>query len=1009
MSLPRTGIVGLEIFDVVLDDSTPIPSSRAIEAKLEDERTTTTTTLPLLRNSYFHKLLEERLEEFATTPKLQQPFVALQVLELWRIQSPGGRFLKYDSQRQVWKDVGDKKAREQIAKAFRHLLKQSNRRNCTSSSSTNEADNSRPQEESISSKTGSQRPLDVEVASISCSDSRSKTSNRELGLDDNGSVLRHPLLPPRSSLTQTKKTISSFIQQNMRTRRLYSRSSDHERLVQLYQESIFRPKDEHGTPTNTNQGKTNALIISGLPGVGKTSLAYSLESRVLSQNGLFIRTKLSRVRAQQEREEPLAPRKAILQDIIRTVMDQTIRNPALQQRLCQKIVKAAGEEMDLLCQVVTAMARLKLLYNSHVEVATATRKIHQPRSSWNPSEELSELTMSKERSQSLRRRSSTSDQFLHHEQVVKQPDKTKPSSPVVGTNTLSLRRFEYAFHKILKALASPDHPLVIVLDDYPISDLLAPNKNTINDHSIDLASSVRSTGGLFFIMTCRIDPEDPSESFETLERKSEHSLPYIQNHHLPLSGLPQEAIHELLVDALSLESSKLELLSQTVSDLTKGNVLFVLEILRAFQDDELLRFDEIRKQWVCDDHLIRQHSILQVQSLKDLYRNKLMEQTTESQEVLKICACLGLEFRYDVLRMVVTNRAQLDSTLSAAEKHGFLGQYKNSEGRKYYSFCHDLIYQAAYQLIPDAERESWHFQMGQKLWNKARDDDHDLDAFLFVILEQLFAGEKLIRDMDDRIQVASLCLHAGEAMVKTSVFELSTTYLLRGIGLLGPTKFRKHNTYDLCLALHNNAIDTCYATGQMDTTEELIQVVLDNARVFEDEIRARIMLIYTRGTRRELDSAIHLGVETLARLGEKLDSNPSKWNVLFALVKTRRLLRRHSNLFLENLPATTNERILSVQIVLNVMWLSAYYSNPLLAALIACRMVQLSVNHGVSNVSSVGFAMFATNILRYVKKRWPTMGICRKLECSRFSLLSFLHFYLRLLQLQLQLPEAART
>jgi hypothetical protein len=111
MSLPRTGIVSVEVFDVVLDDSIP----RRTEEELDYGMT---SSLPLLRNGHFQQLLEDRLEEFSTPPRLQQPFVALQVLELWRSQSPGGRFLKYDSQKQVWKDVGDKKAREQIGKAF---------------------------------------------------------------------------------------------------------------------------------------------------------------------------------------------------------------------------------------------------------------------------------------------------------------------------------------------------------------------------------------------------------------------------------------------------------------------------------------------------------------------------------------------------------------------------------------------------------------------------------------------------------------------------------------------------------------------------------------------------------------------------------------------------------------------------------------------------------------------------------------------------------------------------
>jgi hypothetical protein len=165
-------------------------------------------------------------------------------------------------------------------------------------------------QEEPSSRTGSQQ-LSVGAPTVSSSGSQGNNSpenaaNGELVLDGKSANRLHHPLPPCVSLSETKMTISSFIKQNMRTQRLYSRSSDHERLVQLYQESISRPTDELSAPPTSNQRKTNAIIISGLPGVGKTSLAVSLESRVLSHNGFFIRTKFSKGRPQQQ-DAPLAP------------------------------------------------------------------------------------------------------------------------------------------------------------------------------------------------------------------------------------------------------------------------------------------------------------------------------------------------------------------------------------------------------------------------------------------------------------------------------------------------------------------------------------------------------------------------------------------------------------------------------------------------------------------------------------------------------------------------------
>lgn len=674
----------------------------------------------------------------------------------------------------------------------------------------------------------------------------------------------------------------------------------------------------------------------------------SLEPQVLADNGFFIRAKCS-----LQQQDPLLEYKCLLNDLLRQLF---LTDDKWQQTLCIRIRKAAGEEMKLLEHVVPTMKRVRQLLD---------RLDH---------DDCLRLDASF-RSSSHRRLRSTSglswkDESNHFpispmsialpdtDQDIQDPDDAEEAA--IGTNTMSVRRFEYAFQKVLKAMASPNHPLVILIDDIQWA-----TNNSLEEQLAELATI--GGGGMFFLMTCRVDDLN-----DTLKQRLDRSIPYIQLHHLPLSGLTQPDIQELLVDFLSLEPKKLGQLSRTVFDLTQGNLLFVLEILVSFQEDDLLRFEEPRQQWIFDDHLIPQHPIWQVETLKDWYRVKILELPNDAQQVLIICACLGMHFSWVAAQRVVhalQKRIIVTTAWGLCEQAHLvvMNETKNKDDDDpHASFCHDSIHQAAYELIPRNEREAWHLKIGRALWNTT--DKDEIDAILFVILGQLFLGESLILELDDRIAVASLCLRAGETAVRTSGFELSATYLEKGIGLLGPTKWRKNNTYDLCLALFNNAIDTCYATGRMERVESLIQEVLENARVFEDELRARVMLIYMLGTKQDMTTAIDRGVETLQRLGESMGKEPSKLSVRLSLAKTRRLLRRTSDVRLMRGAAMTDQRLVSIQIVLNVMWLSAYYNNALLAAMISCRMVQLSVKHGASVVSCVGFAMFATMVLGYV--RW---------------------------------------
>jgi len=79
-------------------------------------------------NQRFLELLSSHLEEFESKSSIEKPLVTVQVLKEWRNQAPPGRFLvaEPDTDPPLWKDIGDKKARARISKAFKHLTKSKN-------------------------------------------------------------------------------------------------------------------------------------------------------------------------------------------------------------------------------------------------------------------------------------------------------------------------------------------------------------------------------------------------------------------------------------------------------------------------------------------------------------------------------------------------------------------------------------------------------------------------------------------------------------------------------------------------------------------------------------------------------------------------------------------------------------------------------------------------------------------------------------------------------------------
>lgn len=144
--------------------------------------------------------------------------------------------------------------------------------------------------------------------------------------------------------------------------------------------------------------------------------------------------------------------------------------------------------------------------------------------------------------------------------------------------------------------------------------------------------------------------------------------------------------------------------------------------------------------------------------------------------------------------------------------------------------------------------------------------------------------------------------------------------------------------------------------------------VLENARTFEDSLLARSTQIYSLGSRNKQMEAIQIGLETLKQLGEGLPSiRTSRLRVYLEFRRVKSLLRGLSDEDILKLPRMKDPKKLAAMQILNHVILSTMYAAPNLSALVALRMIELTVKSGLSAIASVGFALFGTMLCRYVE------------------------------------------
>jgi predicted ATPase len=122
-----------------------------------------------------------------------------------------------------------------------------------------------------------------------------------------------------------------------------------------------------------------------------------------------------------------------------------------------------------------------------------------------------------------------------------------------------------------------------------------------------------------------------------------------------------------------------------------------------------------------------------VNASKYYVSDKLGRLPMEMIDVLKVCACFGCSHMEDTLIEYVLNYP-VDVMLSEAVEMGILHTLDYDMGGlegKMYSFEHDSLQMAAYNLIPGSNRELFHLEIGRRLWRRL--SKTALDQNIFVV------------------------------------------------------------------------------------------------------------------------------------------------------------------------------------------------------------------------------------------------------------------------------------
>jgi PAS domain S-box-containing protein len=488
-------------------------------------------------------------------------------------------------------------------------------------------------------------------------------------------------------------------------------------------------------------------------------------------------------------------------------------------------------------------------------------------------------------------------------------------------------RFHLVFRRFINVFARPEHPLALFLDDL----------QWLDSATLDLMEYLLTQPdlkNLMLIGAYRDNEVDPTHQLMRKLQAMRQAGALLQD--IVLAPLTREDLEQLIADSLHCEPEHAAPLAQLVHDKTAGNPFFTIQFISALFEEGLLMFDPVDGRWSWDLNRINAKGY--TDNVVDLMIRMLTRLAPETQNALKQLACLGNSSQFTMVRVVYQDSMeQMHAQLAEAVGAGFILRSKDS-----YHFLHDRVQEAAYSLIPQEMRAETHLRIGMLMASHTPPDK--LEEGIFEIVNQLNRAPHLITSIAECERIAELNLVAGRRAKVSTAYSSALRYLHAGRGLL--TEETWNRNYELIFSTECLLAECELLTTDMVAAEDRLSMLAERAKTAHDiALVTRLRLtLYTAFDRS--DRAVEVFLDFWRGLGTDWSPHPTEEEVLREYDRIWSLVGNREIEELVDLPLMTDPDVLDVLDVFTEVVTPALFIDAKFLALVICRMVSLSLEHG---------------------------------------------------------------
>ena len=409
--------------------------------------------------------------------------------------------------------------------------------------------------------------------------------------------------------------------------------------------------------------------------------------------------------------------------------------------------------------------------------------------------------------------------------------------PEAGDPLTAQVRAQHAAVGVLRAVASPDRPVVVFVDD-----LQWAGRPPLG--LVDLLLGEAPTAGLLLVAAYRDGEVDGSHPLAGLlaRWREQPGMREVRLGNLPAVQLAAKVAEMLQGDRAAAG------LAGVIEPHTSGNPFETVELINALRRDGVLVVASGRWRW--EAAAVRAH--LGQAEVAGLMAAQLDALPTRSRQLVEAMACLGGRAEVSVLRAATgTPATVMEQALTPALAEGML--VAEPGARKAVRFRHDRVRELILAGLAPARRRAVQLAMARRL--------AAVPELFAVAAEQYLPAAGMVEDAAERRVAAGLLRRAAGQAVLTGDYALVDALLAAALRLIGPDET------DALIEAHTARHAALYGLGRLEQADEEYRALEALCPAVLERADATAVQVRSLTHRDRLAEAVGLGLASLRELG----------------------------------------------------------------------------------------------------------------------------------------------